>query len=117
MSFRQVLFMAGGVGVCFLLYFTLSFMPFLMLSLIVMGISASLAFGKYQGLSLAKIAVNFVSYLMGGRQYLWKKKAVISQAYAPPQMKEEEEESPLPVTRKSRLEDLATQLETHRPQQ
>ncbi len=121
MSFRQVLFMGAGVGICFILYLTLagkSFILFLMLSLIIMGVSFSLAFGKYQGLSLAKISVNFFSYLTGGREYLWKKKAVISQSYSPPQMKEEEEEtSPLPVTRKSRLENLATQLETHKEQQ
>ena len=118
MSFRQVLFVGGGVGIGFLLYFTLAsknFMLFLFLTIVVMGISFSFAFGKYQGMSLAKVAVNFVQHLLGGSKYLWKKKAVISQAYTPPQLKESgEEEVPMPVTRESQLEDLSSRLGSHK---
>lgn len=118
MSFRQVLFAGAGVGICAVLYFLLVpeyIIVFLFLSLIIMGASVALAFGKYQGLSLAKVVVNFISHLLGGRQYLWKKKAVISQTYSPPKMKEpEEKEETSPVTRKSRLENLSSRLDTYR---
>lgn len=115
LTFKQFLYVGGGAGICFILYFALNdFLLFVLLSIVIMGISSALAFYKYKKVPLPELIARFFSYLFRGRTFLWEKKAIVPKAYEVPEYKPEEEEKPHRVaTRRSgQLDDLSTRIET-----
>jgi hypothetical protein len=74
LTFKQFMYLAGGAGLCFILYV---YIPFLVLSIIpiaaVAGISISLAFVKVNGRPFSSTLEAFIKYLMTKKLYVWKK--------------------------------------------
>lgn len=79
-----------------------------------MGFCFALVFVKTDGRPLISVLGSFVTFQMSGKTYFWKKKAITSQILTMPKLIEKKEESQLATERKkgSRLENLASRLET-----
>jgi len=119
LTFKQFVILGLGILICAILYLFLaskSFFLFLLSAVIIMGSCLILAMGKSQGRSASTLIINFFTFLISGRTYLWKKKAVTPKLFVPPKVKKKKKEKPsLTATQtKSQLENLATSLETHR---
>lgn len=75
LSLRQFLYVAAAGGLSFLLFFLDIFKlwSWVMLSAILVGIGAALAFGKYNGQPFPKIALRAFSFFVRPRLYLWRR--------------------------------------------
>ncbi len=72
-TFKQFVYLAGGVAICFLAW---RFLPFLIAILIVAPVavlSLALAFYKINNQPFANIMASAVKYWLGGKLYIWKK--------------------------------------------
>lgn len=117
-TFKQFIFIGVAGGACILLFFTVSFLVFVLATIVLLGGAFALAFLKIGKTSLPLFIKNFFSFLFKPKVYLWKKKT------SPPKFlrkekikvkgKEEgiEDESKLKVSAGSRLDELFTRLET-----
>jgi len=75
LSLRQFLYVAAAGGLSFLLFFLDIFKlwSWVMLSSVLVGIGAALAFGKYNGQPFPKIALRAFSFFVRPRLYLWRR--------------------------------------------
>lgn len=115
LTFRQFAFVGGAAGICFVLYAFIENLFLLALVCIpIMGAGFALAFYKYHGVPLPEVILHFFGYLFQGHVFLWKKKAIVPEAYKMPEYKPEEEKEPERITTRTRsqLEDLSTKIET-----
>ncbi len=116
LTLRQALFIIIPGGFCFLLYlayaktnFALFFFP----SLIIMGVSLSMAFLKVAGQSLPAFLLNLLKFIVNPKTYVWRKPAQpIMRLVFKTEKKEEKEESPLKIPEGSRLKRIRIQIET-----
>ena len=114
-TFKQFIYigLAGAVG--FILYFSVPFSVFLILS-IVLGLGAfALAFLKIGGRSLPTILANFLRFNLGPKMYIWKKSEkpiTVFKKEVKKKVGESKEELPLKIAEKSQLKKLRTQIET-----
>ncbi len=116
-SFKQFLFLlAGMITVGFLWLLTDSLFIFFFLTLIVSGISLTLAFGKINGQPIVTMIGKFIAFKTTGKKtYFWKKKDL---APKPIMRKEEEEEvkpegRSLPTKQKrGKLDKMSKKIET-----
>jgi hypothetical protein len=76
LTFRQFFILVGAGAICFLLYYTLPFFLFATLSIIIGLLAAAIAFLKIDNVSVVKIFLNFVKFLMESKNYIWKKKEI-----------------------------------------
>jgi len=74
LTFRQFFLLVGGAAVCFLLFYTLPFYVFIVGSLFVMALVSIIAFVKINGISVVKIVLNYLGFLIQKKDYIWKKK-------------------------------------------
>ncbi|MEK7635895.1 MAG: PrgI family protein [Patescibacteria group bacterium] len=75
LSLRQFLYVAAAGGLSFLLFFLDIFKlwSWVMLSAVLVGLGAALAFGKYNGQPFPKIALRAFSFFVRPRLYLWRR--------------------------------------------
>ena len=73
-SFRQFFYLCGGGVICFILYYTLPFFLFAILSVIIIGVTGALAFLQINGAPLINIVMSSLGFLTGAKNYTWKKK-------------------------------------------
>ncbi|HUW72086.1 MAG TPA: PrgI family protein [Candidatus Humimicrobiaceae bacterium] len=117
LSFRQFVFIAVAGVVCIVLYFLIgeaNLFLFLVLSVIVLGAGASLAFLKINGRGLPTVLANFIRFSFGSRFYIWKREGSLITFSKNTEMKKEvkKKEPPLKTTGVSRLKKIRTTLET-----
>jgi len=74
LTFRQFFLLIGGGVVCFLLFQFLPFYFFVVGSLFVMAVVSIIAFVKINGISVVKIVLNYLGFLIQKKDYIWKKK-------------------------------------------
>lgn len=115
LNFTQFLyFLGGGIACLFLwaLFYETHFFLFVFLCTIAIGISASLAFIKYQGVPLPELIVHFFGFSIKGRRYIWEKKAVKAEEFQIPEYIEPEEiKEVLPGKKGSSIDALSSQIE------
>lgn len=73
LTFSQLIFVGGGVGLASLLYFIIpqySYIVFPIIALFVLG----LAFGNVHGMSIPTFIGKMISYFFIGHTYVWKSK-------------------------------------------
>jgi hypothetical protein len=117
LTFRQALFVGTGFILCAFLWFTVApknFLLFLFLVFLITLATVSLAFARVYGKTLPRVIIDIFDFLGSPRVYIWKKKLiapkiVIKTALLPE--KSAEKESPLKVSEKSRINNLAVKLE------
>ncbi len=69
----QFLFLAGAAVPSFLLFFVLKFWLWLLITVILASLAVALAFVKFNGQSLLKVAMAALSYFWQPRFYLWRR--------------------------------------------
>jgi len=94
LTFKQFIYVAGGVGICVLLFtFLPKFIAFF-ISIPIFALSASLAFFKVNDKPFINVVEAFLKYTLTNKLYLWRKedkqvikssvgKAPIQQVYVP----------------------------------
>ncbi len=116
LTIRQSIFIIIPGGVCFLLYLAFAktnFILFFLPSLIIMGVSISLAFVRIAGRSLPTVLVNFLKFNISPKTYIWTKpaKPIMTVVFEKKEIKKEEESS-LKIVEGSRLKKVRLQIET-----
>lgn len=114
LTLQQFAYLGIAGGVCFILYFTLPPIFFVMGSVAIFSVAVILAFGKSGGRSLPLVIKNLFFYTISPKIYLWEKKTgppiKLIQTKKPGAV--EIEKIPIPtVVGKSRLKDLSSQVE------
>ena len=74
LTFRQFFWLVGGGGACLAFYYTLPFFLFVILSLLVAGFIALVAFVKIDTVPVTTIFLNFLTFSAKSKNYVWKKK-------------------------------------------
>lgn len=75
LTIKQFIFVAGGIGICFIIYnIANSFYLALPFMLVIGGVSAALAFYKINSRPLLDILESASKYLFASRLYIWQKK-------------------------------------------
>lgn len=72
-TLKQFIYIAGGVGLCAILVFTLPLLIGIILSLPIAALAAALAFYKVNNKPFIEILEAGFNYYLGKRLYLWKK--------------------------------------------
>ncbi|NCN52714.1 PrgI family protein [Candidatus Parcubacteria bacterium] len=73
-TWKQFIYIAGGGGAVLVLYFTLPFILFAILGVPIAALAGFLAFHKINNRPFSVFLESMVSYFMGNKLYLWKKK-------------------------------------------
>ncbi|HEY4510779.1 MAG TPA: PrgI family protein [Candidatus Paceibacterota bacterium] len=114
-SFRQFVYIAGGIGIGFVLFRILPRF-FAILAVIPVAIfSSALAFNFYKptGQSFIVLLESFFKYSFGARLYIWKRKepeAPTAKSYLPQSYRHLE----MPALGKSRLKDMTWSLDARK---
>ena len=122
LTFKQFGFLGLAVLVSVALFFLLPKTVFLVLSPVLVGGAAALAFYKKEGVPLPDLIIGFFSFMLKPKIYLWKNKGVPPKFLRTDDMKkkaekkkdlEEKKKGPrLKMAKRSHLHDLSTQVET-----
>ena len=71
-TLKQFIYLAGGTGICIILYSILPLFIAIILMVPVAALSAALAFYKINKKPFIEIMEAFFKYLINGRLYIWK---------------------------------------------
>ena len=113
LTFKQFVFIGIAGGICLFLYFTVSFVTFIIAAIFIMGGALALAFFKIEKTALPIVIKNFFFFLFKSKIYLWKRGFSMKVIKKIEKVEEiEKEETILTVTRHSHLRALITRLET-----
>ncbi len=106
-TFKQFVYLAGGIGLIFVVYKLLPFFIAIILILPIAGLSAALAFYKPNGKPFVFMLQSFVKYITSNKLYIWKQERKKTESA--------EEETPLtsfvPMSSSSNLKDLSWSLD------
>ncbi len=115
LTFKQFLFIGAAGVICFVLYFSLgklNFLLFLLISIILLIGSLVLAFLQIGGRGVPTILGNLLRFSLGSKVYIWKKKEKQVIVFKKEEVEKEIEETPLKIPENSRLKKLRTEIET-----
>ena len=73
LTFKQFIYLAGGVGICVIFFTILPKFIAILLSLPVAAFAGALAFYKVNNAPFAKVVESFFKYQLGSKLYIWKK--------------------------------------------
>ncbi len=73
LTLKQLLYLGVAAAISFALHFALAFWLWIMITAILVSISLALAFVKYNGQPLPKIAVHAFGFFWRPKFYLWQK--------------------------------------------
>lgn len=112
LTFKQFIYVAGGVGICVLLFtFFPRFLAFI-LSAPVVAFSGALAFYKFNNKPFIDLVESFFKYSLTNKLYIWKKEAQKSTASQPNQVNAKGvEQVYIPKLSDSKLKDLTWSLD------
>lgn len=113
-TWKQFIYIAGGAGAVAVLYFVLPFILFAIIGLPIAALAGFLAFHKINNRPFSVFLESMVTYVMGNKLYLWKKKDAQT-VTAEPRMNESapSEAAPLPaqLSTTNNISSLSRQLE------
>lgn len=116
LTFPQFVYVAGGLGLCFVLYLYVPLLLAAPLILIVAGLAGALAFYKVNNKPFSDLIESAVRYALGSRLYIWKK-----ELKKPQSSTEEAGRAPeqlfVPKLSESKLRDIAWSLDVHEERQ
>jgi PrgI family protein len=73
LTWRQFIYLAGGIGVLILFYFSLPFILFVLFGLPFGALAGFLAFHRVNNRPFSIFLESFVNYMRKGKLYLWRK--------------------------------------------
>ncbi len=106
-TFKQFLYLAGGAGMCFVLYKALPFLIAVIPILFVGGMALALTFVKVNNKPFVNALQSYITFSLQNKLYIWKKepkKIVKKEIAAIPQAQ-------LPRLSESKLKDIAWSLD------
>lgn len=110
-TFRQFAYLAGGGGLCFVLYkalpFYISFIPIL----IIAGLALALAFYKVNNKPFIFVVESGIKYLLTDKLYIWKRRMKEKEEEKIQEDKPKIEVSRISRVNTSKLKDLAWSLD------
>ncbi len=72
-TFKQFVYLAGGAGICFIIYKLLPFFFAVLLIVPIAGLSLALTFYKVNNKPFIAILESYIRFLVQGKLYIWKK--------------------------------------------
>lgn len=109
-TIKQFIYLAGGAGICTMLFLTLPFIFALILAVPIGALAGALAFYKMNGKSFVDVLEAGFTYYTGHRLYLWKKEDGKNEVAAPVAAAPVVERQKLGLTQ-GKLQDLAWSLD------
>jgi hypothetical protein len=110
-TFRQFAYLAGGGGLCFVLYkalpFYISFIPIL----IIAGLALALAFYKVNNKPFIFVVESGIKYLLTDKLYIWKRRMKEKEDEKTQEDKPKIEVNRISRVNTSKLKDLAWSLD------
>jgi len=118
LTWRQFLLIGGAGIIIFFLFFTIKHLfLFLVISIFLLGLAMVFAFLQIGGRNILAVLANFVVFTVSSKLYIWQKKRIPPKIILKKEevgLKKEEIDkiSSLKMSKKSKLSDLSTQIET-----
>lgn len=112
-TFKQFIYLAGGAGICFVLYRTLPIFFSIFLIVPLIAFTLALAFYRVNGQPFIKILEYAFFYLMNTKLYLWKKEASRQTAKKDGGEEGGRRSMTVPAVSQNKLKDLAWSLDIH----
>jgi hypothetical protein len=114
-TWKQFIYLAGGIGLLVVFYFTLPFAVFVLLGIPAGVLAGTLAFHKINNRPLSLFLESVVNYFLKKKLYLWRRDKVQNiiertETYSSPAAK-------LEYTSKNTITTLSRNLEIHNPNQ
>lgn len=72
LTLRQFFYIAGGLGLCFTLYFTVQLWLFVVISAFILGLTIALAFVKVNGKGLPGVLLSAFNFYWHPQTYVWQ---------------------------------------------
>lgn len=110
LTFKQFVYVAGGVGLCAILFIFLPTFLAILISLPIGAFSAALAFYKINGKPFINVVEAFVKYTITQKLYIWKKEDKVPVAKAAGETKPIEQVY-VPKLSESKLKELSWSLD------
>lgn len=111
LTFKQFIYLAGGVGICVMAFIFLpNFLAFLLTGPVAM-FSLGLAFYKMNGKPFIEIVEAFVKFHLGSKLYIWKKSAPEKKAATEVNPEKKIEQVFVPKLSDSKLKELTWSLD------
>jgi len=79
LTIKQFVYLVGGGGMCYVLYKTLPLIIAVPIILALGGFALALTFYKVNGRPFIQIVQSYLSFLAGGKLYVWKKSDIKKQ--------------------------------------
>jgi len=111
LTFKQFIYVAGGLGLSVLAYFFLPLLIAIPVILAVLGLSAALAFYKVNNKPFIFFVESSIKYLAGGKLYVWRKKPREAKPEAKKDINNKDIALDVPRLSDSKLKDLAWSLD------
>jgi hypothetical protein len=111
LTFKQFVYIAGGAGVCIVLF---TFLPkfFAVLASVPIALfSLGLAFYKVNDKPFIEVVEAYFKYLAGSKLYIWRKQERIAQGKTDAERQKAPEQLYVPKLSDSKLKDLTWQLD------
>lgn len=110
LTFKQFIYVGGGVGAAALLFMLLPRFLAIILAIPVVLFAAALAFYKINGKPFIFVVESSIKYMLGSKLYLWKKEAPNLKNFAKPR-EDKIEQVYVPKLSESKLKDLTWSLD------
>lgn len=109
LTIKQFVYVAGGLGAAYLIYYLGGFFVALIIGGPILGFAFALAFYKHNEQPFIKLVENFFNYSTAGKVYIWKQPIPDKKKDEAADKQEQMVETP--TINKSRLKDLAWSLD------
>lgn len=110
-TWKQFVYLAGGVGTLIILYFSLPFIFFVIIGFPIGALAAFLAFHRVNNRPFSIFLESFVNYVTKSKLYLWKKDQ--EQTISSPEMSSSASQHALDLTQRKGLASLSQKLKMH----
>lgn len=111
LTFKQFIYVAGGVGMAVLIFIFLPNFLAIIISLPIVIFAAALAFYKVNDKPFINLVEAFVKYALTNKLYIWKKAPPTLQSSGVPKEKKKIEQVYVPKLSESKLKELTWSLD------
>lgn len=111
LTIKQFIYIAGGAGLCFILFRLLPLILVIPLGVIILGFSLALAFYQINNKPLIYIIQSAFGYYVSSKLYLWQKKDKKIEKTADPKADSSKNNIYVPRLSQSKLHDLTWSLD------
>ncbi len=111
LTFKQFVYIAGGAGVCVILFTFLPNFLAILFSLPIAALALSLAFYKVNDKPFINVVEAFLNYHLGSKLYIWKKESKAPEASVATKLGSSIQQVQVPKLSESKLRELTWSLD------